>query len=195
MSCWQCQPRHFCWRLFLPPRWFRSEVIYIFRAQMTWLLPVWSVQTHMEVNTTAARCQLGKSEGIRAAFKRIFPRCRLSGWQKQKQSSLCVRAFVSVSPLFFGISAGGVIFSFAHVVSSSDRVTHFSHPNLSDWPTFCQQPKQQFESVTLTGRDSSASERLCLHSRCVGLCCEPKRAAKKAGSKASLAAWTPQSAT
>lgn len=85
----------------------------------------------------------------------------------------------------FRIFSGGVIFFFLHVVNSSDRVIDFSRLNLSDWPTFCQKPFKKFEPVpTVPSLQSTVGPvRVCLHSECVVLCCEPRRAAKKQEAK------------
>lgn len=115
------------------------------------VLPVWNTQTRMEVkpaSSAAARSrtnQLRKSEGLCAAFKRMFPRCCRSGWQKQKAELVVCHSICQHSPsLLWNLCWWCNLVVFFHAGNFPERVIHFSHPHLSDWPTFCQEQKQQF---------------------------------------------------
>lgn len=133
--------------------------------------------------------QFRKSVGMRAAFKRKFPDAVFQSDKKRRAH--CVGIYQHFPSLF----SGGIIFFFLHVVNSSDSDT-FQSSKLARLTHFL--PEAIYQSQTCadcspTGQQSSTTERLCLHSRCVLLCCEP-RGGKKAGSKASPAALTVQCA-
>lgn len=137
-------------------------------------------------------CSMPALQFLQGRFTDVVFQC-----DKKKECSLCVIAFVSVSPNFFGISSGGVIFFFFSSRCEFFRQSDTFQSSKLVWLTHFL-PKAIWKirtcaDCTLTGQYSSTTEGVCLHSECVVLCCEPRRAAKKAGSKASLAASTVKS--